>query len=188
MMTKQRSKFLTFIFSLAPGCGQMYMGFMKRGVSLLSIFACIIMAAFFLAAELLIVPALVVWCWAFFDALNLRALEPEQFALIEDDFVLFGKNSEYPTLHFDLPKHKIVRLFGWLLVLAGVLQIWSMTFWSLYNRFYDLNPYVAEILYALYNKAPRLLLSVVIIVIGVRLIRRQKDAVNPVQEVPTDVE
>ena len=29
---------------------------------------------------------------------------------------------------------------------------------------------------------------VVIIVIGVRLIRRQKDAVNPEQEVPTDVE
>jgi TM2 domain-containing membrane protein YozV len=42
-MIKKKNSFLTFIFSLIPGAGQMYLGFMKRGLSLMSCFFFIIL-------------------------------------------------------------------------------------------------------------------------------------------------
>ena len=38
MKTKKKNKFFTFCFSLFPGAGEMYMGFMKAGVSLMLLF------------------------------------------------------------------------------------------------------------------------------------------------------
>ena len=37
-MIKKKNAILTFIFSLVPGAGEMFMGFMKQGVSLMSMF------------------------------------------------------------------------------------------------------------------------------------------------------
>lgn len=37
-MIKKKNAILTFIFSMLPGAGEMYMGFMKQGVSLMSMF------------------------------------------------------------------------------------------------------------------------------------------------------
>ena len=44
-MTKKRNGFLRFCCSLLPGAGEMYMGFMKMGLSLMSMFFGIIVAA-----------------------------------------------------------------------------------------------------------------------------------------------
>ena len=35
MKTKKKNRFFTFIFSCMPGAGEMYMGFMNRGVSMI---------------------------------------------------------------------------------------------------------------------------------------------------------
>ena len=37
-MTRKKRGFWTFIFSLIPGAGEMYLGFMKRGVSTMLVF------------------------------------------------------------------------------------------------------------------------------------------------------
>ncbi len=37
-MTRKKNGFLTFIFSLLPGAGEMYMGFFKQGMSIMAIF------------------------------------------------------------------------------------------------------------------------------------------------------
>ncbi len=37
-MINKKSKFLTFVFSMLPGAGHMYMGFMNMGVSFMSAF------------------------------------------------------------------------------------------------------------------------------------------------------
>lgn len=38
----KKSGFLRFIFSLIPGAGEMYMGFMKQGVTLMVLFLSLI--------------------------------------------------------------------------------------------------------------------------------------------------
>ena len=41
----KKNAFLTFIFACIPGAGQMYYGYMKRGLSMITIFCLIIMAS-----------------------------------------------------------------------------------------------------------------------------------------------
>ena len=38
MKTKKKSRFLSFCFSFLPGAAEMYMGFMKTGMSLMLVF------------------------------------------------------------------------------------------------------------------------------------------------------
>lgn len=55
-MQRKKSKFLTFLFSLIPGAGEMYMGFMKMGVSLMAeFFAVLWLASVSGVSELLLV-------------------------------------------------------------------------------------------------------------------------------------
>ena len=56
-----RNGFLLFISSCLSGCGQMYQGYMKRGLSLLLAFCLILFAStyFFLGALALFLP--VIW-------------------------------------------------------------------------------------------------------------------------------
>ncbi len=171
-MTRKRNKFLTFLFSLIPGCGQMYMGLMKRGFSLLVLFAGGLALVSLLSMEALAFLSAVVWCWAFFDALNLMHLDPEVLDAVEDDFVLFGSRSELPQLH--ISSTKLCHAAGVLLILIGAVTIWHCVFSYIYDGIFYYNEYIAELLYRLNYYIPRLAVSVLIIWAGVRLIRRKK--------------
>ena len=48
MKTKKKGKFLTFCFSMMPGAAQMYMGFMKMGVSQMLLFLLVITVSIWL--------------------------------------------------------------------------------------------------------------------------------------------
>ena len=88
-MTRKKNGFWTLIFSLIPGAGEMYLGFMKRGVSLMSI--CLMWIAFCawtgFEVGLFIVP--VIWFYSFFHVHNLNSLPDEEFYQQEDYYMLF---------------------------------------------------------------------------------------------------
>lgn len=71
-----RNGFLLFISSCLSGCGQMYQGYMKRGLSLLLAFCLILFAStyFFLGALALFLP--VIWLYAFSTAMRSGASWP----------------------------------------------------------------------------------------------------------------
>ena len=61
----KKNGFLTFIFACIPGAGQMYYGYMQRGLSLITMFiACFIVGAIINPLAAL---AIIVWMYAFFD-------------------------------------------------------------------------------------------------------------------------
>ena len=68
----KKNGILTFLFAFVPGAGQMYQGYMKRGLSLITLFFLCIMAGMLLL-EQLVLTALIVWMYSFFDTFNLRA-------------------------------------------------------------------------------------------------------------------
>ena len=68
----KKNGILTFLFAFVPGAGQMYQGYMKRGLSLITLFFLCIMAGMLLL-EPLVLTALIVWMYSFFDTFNLRA-------------------------------------------------------------------------------------------------------------------
>lgn len=116
----KRNKLWTLFFSLIPGAGQMYQGYMKRGLSLAMLFIAPIMvgAAFMPALTAL---AAVVYMYSFFDSLNLRGMildgtEPE------DDYLV----------HLNLMDEDFKKLFteknqliGWGFVLLGVCGLYK---------------------------------------------------------------
>ncbi len=82
----KKNSFLTFIFSLIPGSGQMYLGYMKRGVSIMLLFG----ASFTIGTRYvndLVIIVLAIWAYSFFDTWNLRNNlrgAPQQ---VKDDFI-----------------------------------------------------------------------------------------------------
>lgn len=168
-MIKKKNSFFTFIFSLAPGCGQMYMGFMKEGLSLLSAFAFII----FLGSWLRISPTLyllpIIWFYSFFDSINKMSLTHEEFYNLKDKYLfeLDKLPSLSPTL---FSKNKLIIAF--LFIFIGLTILWNNTVDFLYILMPD------ELSYLLRNityRIPQIIFSLVIIFIGLKLIAGKKE-------------
>ena len=60
-MQKQKRGFLLFISSLIPGAGEMYMGFFKQGISIMTLFWAIIAIAGGLNISSLVIFLPVLW-------------------------------------------------------------------------------------------------------------------------------
>ena len=77
-------KFFVFLLSLIPGCGQMYLGLMKRGMFLLfSFFACCYLSTsvFYRVFSL---GFIIIWIFGVFDAYNCRKKIGEGKEVIDD--------------------------------------------------------------------------------------------------------
>ena len=165
-----RNGFLLFISSCLSGCGQMYQGYMKRGLSLLLAFCLILFAStyFFLGALALFLP--VIWLYAFFDSYALRSQLAAGTA--PEDAFLFGL-SDMDSKRLGELLRKRHSLIGWVLVALGVYALWqtlvgrvlgsllrALDIWWLYDLlFYGL---------------PRLIVILAIIWLGVWFIRGPK--------------
>ena len=113
----KKNAFLTFIFACIPGAGQMYYGYMKRGLSMITFFCLFIMAG--TLVDVLVVGSVIVWMYSFFDTYDLirhlAAGEPK------DDDLLLPAN--WDNIRAILPQHN--KLLGWGLIAFGV--------WALYD-------------------------------------------------------
>ena len=113
----KKNGFLTFIFACIPGAGQMYYGYMQRGLSLITMFiACFIVGAIINPLAAL---AIIVWMYRFFDTYDLvrhlAAGDPK-----EDGLLLVDNFDDVKKL---IPQH--TKLVGWGLIGSGV--------WALYD-------------------------------------------------------
>ena len=110
-----KNGFLTFCCAFIPGAGQMYQGYMKRGLSLI-LTACLIgMVSSLLNPVMLLL--VVVWMYSFFDTFNLRAQIIADTAP-EDDYLVHFDPRDKRLARALLDSHKLV---GWLLIAFGAL-------------------------------------------------------------------
>ncbi len=163
-MTKKKSGFLTFCFSLVPGAGEMYMGFMRQGVSIMALFWLLI----FLAAFLSIGPVLfilpILWCYSFFNVHNLRGLSDEEFYAIEDDY-LFHIDRVLPQGRWSKKQN---NLFAVALIIIGIVILWS----NLTNYMRWMFP--SDIYWTIVDAVPQVTIAVLLIWGGLNLIRGKK--------------
>lgn len=87
-MTRKKGKLMTFLWSLIPGAGEMYLGFFKTGVSLMAAFVILLSLSGFLQLNVLSLLAPVVWFYSFFHANNINALPDDEFYALEDDYLV----------------------------------------------------------------------------------------------------
>ena len=165
-MLRKQNKTLTVFFSLLPGAGHMFMGFMKRGVSLMSLFFLIIFLSSWLGIGPLLYVLPVLWFYAFFDSINMAWADDQEFSRLED-YYLFNPDSFAP-LKFS---GRGSLYFGILLVFFGAYLILS----KLVSRFYSLmRPEIADLFHGIVSVFPQMFLGVIIIWIGIRLIAGKK--------------
>ena len=119
---KRKQGLLFFISSCIPGCGQMHQGYMRRGMSLLTVFCGLFAIAVFLNIGALTVLALPVWLYAFFDSYNLRARLDEGTA--PADALLLGLD-QADGEKMALLCRKRHSLVGWGLVTLGVCILYA---------------------------------------------------------------
>ena len=171
----KKNAFLTFIFACIPGAGQMYYGYMKRGLSMITFFCLFIMAG--TLVDVLVVGSVIVWMYSFFDTYDLirhmAAGEPK-----EDSLLVLGNYEEIKKL---LPQHN--RLIGWGLVGIGVWALYD-TFISnwLYTLLCNLvgNGYAYDIITGI----PNVVIAALLIFAGLKLLGLHPEKKNRDDELP----
>ena len=164
-----KNGFLLFITSCLSGCGQMYQGYMKRGMSLLLAFFLVIFVStyFYLGTLVLFLP--VIWAYAFFDSYSLRSQISAGTA--PEDAFLFGL-SDMDSKRLGELLRKRHSLIGWVLVAVGVYMLYDMLMGQLSNLFFG---WFGEWLYSLLRYGlPRVVITVLVILLGLWFIRGPK--------------
>lgn len=176
-MTRKRNPFFLFIVSLIPGAGEMYLGFFKQGISVMSLF--FLMFGFsnlFYTPLLFLTPVL--WFYSFFHSNNLNSLPDEEFYSLEDDYFLhmdhlFRNNGALLRRH-----SKLVAI---VLIFLGASVLWqnfSSTIHYISNNIFHLSNSVTQLLYRLTNDMPDSVMAIAIIILGIQLIKNKKDSLK----------
>lgn len=158
----KKNGFLVFCFAFVPGAGQMYQGYMKRGLSMAMLLAGAVVLTWLFSPLGMLIP--VVWMFSFFDTFNLhsRCLEGDPST---DDYMLH--------LGEDQTLLRLVRgrssLVGWLLVALGVYMLYvNFLRGPLVELARDLQ--LDWLLNLLYN-IPQLAAALALLGMGIRLVR-----------------
>lgn len=170
--------FLLFLCTLFPGCGQMYQGYMKRGISLTFGFFAILAAAGFLSIAPLAFFLPVVWLYAFFDSYNLRARADAGFPA--EDAYLFGL-SEMDSQQMTALLKKRHSIIGWVLVILGIYMLYD-TFMRRIMNVVSSIPGLEWTYGLVVYDLPRLAITVLVILLGLWFIRGPKQ--RPSDEIP----
>ena len=167
-MIKKKGKFLTFLFALIPGAGQMYMGFMKLGVSLMGMFALVICISSWLDFSSFIFLLPIIWCYAFFDAIHKNSLTDEEFYALEDHYCVSHETIESVKHAFNGKERQVISI---VLILIGVDILWKNFFWLLQ----DLMPwFIYNQIYSLVYRVPQVLIACIVIYVGYHLMKKKK--------------
>ena len=157
----KKNAFLTFLFACIPGAGQMYYGYMKRGLSLITYCCLTIMVGSVISP--LLVLAIIVWMFSFFDTYDLIrylvAGDPKP-----DEFLVPSNLGELKTI---LPKQH--KLIGWGCIILGVWVLYdsvlSPVLWQLFD-WLGCN----GLWYTITNNLPSAVVAVLLVFAGTRLL------------------
>ena len=168
-MRHERSGFWAFIWSLVPGCAEMYFGLMKQGVSIMSMFFGVIALAAFLQLEPLMFLVFIIWFYGFFHARNLVRLSPEERAELEDSYIIVGEENPFGTLR--IRDGAMARLAAAALIFIGAYLILdtlgSRLAWAMPDP-------LRRVLQIALDSVPRIVVGAGIIWAGVHMIRGKK--------------
>lgn len=169
-MTRKKGKLLTFLWSLIPGAGEMYLGFFKQGISLMALFAIILGLSGFLQLSILSFLTPIIWFYSFFHTNNLNSLPDDEFYALEDDFLIHW--SDITDNKAAIKKYR--KLLAICLIFFGVSILWNnfshLLFWYLLPSLNISGPF-EELLRFIARSIPQAVIAIAVIVAGIFLIR-----------------
>lgn len=169
----RKSKFLTFIFAFFPGAGQMYVGLMKKGVSIMTLFFTICAFCMIFPPIAFLLPVL--WFYSFFDAINYNSLPYEKKATIEDKIIfedeLIRDGHKFHT-------KKLGTILGFALIFIGAYSIFDGFVMTI---FWDISDYIPALRSVIRN-IPSLVLSVIIVFVGLYLVKNRTKDIEDIRD------
>lgn len=158
-------------FACVPGCGQMYQGYMKRGISLTVIFCALVFIAVFLEIGALGVLAIPLWLYSFFDSYNLRRQARE--GLTPEDDYLFGL-SDMDSRRLSRILSRRGSLIGWVLVVVGLYNVYQIFARRIFGALREYFPFFDWVYGLLVWDMPRIMGTVLVTALGIWFIRGPK--------------
>lgn len=175
-MRRQRKGFLTWVASLIPGAGELYMGFEKRGVSLMLLFwgSVALISMLGMGWPVFLLP--VIWFYSFFHVHNLKAMSPEEFYMVEDKYLLhmdeLAKEFRSDKKGFFQSYRSIITI---IIVLIGATLLWD----GISSLIYVILPgFMYDILWNIGNVLTKGVAGAAIIAVGIyffRCTRKEED-------------
>lgn len=174
-MQSKKSRFWLFIWSLLPGAGEMYLGFMKMGLSLMLGFMGLIAIVAITNIGALAIFPVTMWFYSFFHANNLASMDAQAFCMVKDEY-LFGldglDNMEKLNAKINGKKKKMIAI---VLILIGVIMLWQEIFSLLIDIFGWDNYFLSQVYSFVRYDLPRFVVGIAIIWAGVVMIRGKKE-------------
>lgn len=169
----KKNSFLTFICACMPGFGQMYLGYMKRGVSLALTFWVLIFASAFFNTPIFLILLPIIWAYSFFDTFNIRNLSPEQLANFPDRYIVSSTEIKQITKNFPFLKNKnFSKIVGYVLIFIGVYAGYN----SLLGIFSGAIFERSSTIYYFLNSLPSFIIFLFVVLLGVHMIGSGKKA------------
>lgn len=169
-MTRKKGKLLTFLWSLIPGAGEMYLGFFKQGASLMAGFLILLGLAGFLQLGFLSFLTPIVWFYSFFHVNNLNSLSDEDFYSMEDDYILHW--SDISPNKTTVKKYR--RILAGCLIFFGISILWNnfshLLSWYVLPAL-NLTDEGADLIRYITNTIPQGVVAIAIIIAGIHLIK-----------------
>ena len=174
----KKNGILTLLFALIPGAGEMYQGYMKRGLSLITMFCLSVTLGVMTRIEVFYIGLPIVYMYSFFDTFNLRAQIIAENAPA-DDYLVHINWKDKRMQDFMMDSHK---LLGWALIAFGALvgyqNILMNTLGDLLWRWGKTSP-VFRALYLVMDQLPEVVVCVALIVCGIWLVKGPRTAKKP---------
>ena len=169
--TKQSSRtpkksYFKDIFSFIPGAGQMYQEYMKRGLSIISVFAILLILACMASSAIFVVPLLVIEAYSFFDTYNLRNMNDEKRKNYVDDYI--WNHSEFSAISNKAKSGNMKKGIGYLLIIVGIYIFFNSVLLRLVWKL-DIE-WLSEIFNFLSRYIPTITASFIAVFVGIKLV------------------
>ena len=172
MKNNKKKGILTFLFSLLPGAGEMYMGLMKQGVSLMTMFLGSIAICSLLGTDILAFVGVIIWCYSFFHAGNVAASEEEVFFALQDNYIW----TDFMDENNMQVMNPVFRKWGaGILVVLGVSMLWKNVSQFIYRLIPE---QMWSMMAPVIEQIPEFVIALLLIVIGIRMIKGKKEELN----------
>lgn len=167
-MQRKKGTFITFIFSLFPGAGEMYLGFMKKGLSIMFIFFSTIAVSSLLGLDIILLILPMIWFYSFFSVHNIKGLPDEEFYALKDDYIMSDSMFSISRRH---PEKKYNKIAAVILIVLGLSMLWNNVTDVV---LYFLPGVISDIFWRFQNIVPRTVISLLFILGGAFLINGKK--------------
>lgn len=169
MKQKRKNRFFTFIFSCLPGAAEMYMGFMKNGVTLMiCFFLSFAPMLFFRSLDFLMALGVVIWFFGFFHARNFAGMSDAEFDAMEDKYIW----EEFPEIgNIRIANTTVKKFIAAVLIILGCGQLWNYFSGIIYNM---IPQNIWSDIYPVIEGIPSVVIAILFVAAGVFMIRGKK--------------